>query len=77
MAIEDLMQLKYIVRRKRNSIKALMNNTEDISIAGNFLLITVLRSCLLFNKLFDTGTRCYDSLNSIRTFSTLDLCNLN
>ena len=56
------MQLENIIGIDGNNIKILVDQIQHISIARNFLLITVSGSCFLFNKLSDAGVRCDDSL---------------
>lgn len=77
MVVENLMQLKDIVLRDRYRFKALMDYIQYISIAGDFLLITVPWRSFFFDKLPDAGVRGNNPLDSIRCLCTLNFGNLN
>ena len=51
------MQLKNIVLRDRDRIKALMDNSQNIPVTSDFLLIPVPWSCFLLYDLSDARIR--------------------
>lgn len=77
MAAENFMKLQDVVLRNGNGIEALMNDSKNISILGYFLLVTVLRRRLFFNKLPDSRIRCNNTLDGVRCLGTLYLGNFH
>jgi len=54
-----------------------MNRIQDITVSGDFLFITVLRCRFFSDNLTDTAACSYDTLNTIRRFNGLNLCNFD
>ena len=77
MAVENLMELKDVILRDGNGIKALMDDAQHISIACDFLLIAVLWRGLLLNQLSDTCIGCNNAFNSVRCLRALNLGDFN
>ena len=77
MAVENLMELQDVILRDGDDIKIFMDDAQHITIPCNFLLVTILRSRLLFDQLADTRVCRYDAFNSVGCLCTLDLSDFN
>jgi len=77
LTVEDFVQLQDIVPRDGDDVKALVNDGEDVAVAGDLLLASVPRSCLFRYKLPDPGICGDDALNRVRCLGALDLGDLH
>ena len=77
MTEHDFMELKNIVWRQRNIFKALMNNIQRVTIAGDFAFIPVSRRGLLAHQLTKTRFRCANALYFVGRFGALNFCNFD
>ena len=76
VAVEHFMKLKDIALRNRNRVKTLVNNSQHIPVARNFLLVSVLRLGFFFHKLPDARIRGNDAFDGIGRLCTLHLGDL-
>ena len=65
MAVQDFVQLQNVISGNGDCIKAFMDNSQNISVSGYFLFITIFRSSFFFDKLSDAGTGGYYSFYGI------------
>ena len=77
VTVQYFVELQDVVPRNWNRVKVFVNNTQDIAIARDLLLITVSRRSLLLNKLSDPCICGNDALNGIRRFGALYLGDFN
>ena len=74
--IQITVELQDIIGRDRNILEVLVNRIQHIAVTHDFFLITVTGCCLISYKLQQARIGCADSLNLIRCFCTLYLCDL-
>ena len=77
VAVHDLMQLEDIIFRDRNGIEAFVDDIQDVTVAGDLLFITVLRSGPLLHKLPDTRIGSNNALNRVGSLGALNLRDLH
>ena len=77
VTVKDLVQLKDIVARDRDGVKALVNDGKNVAVPGDLLLAAVTRRRLLFNELPDARIRGHDAFYGVGGLGTLDLGDLH
>ena len=74
--IQITVELQNIIGSDWNKLEVLVNGIQNIAVAHDFFLVTVAGCCLISYKLQQARIGCADSLNLIRCFRTLYLCDL-
>lgn len=54
-----------------------MNQGEGVAVAGDFLLGSISRRCLVEHDFFQLGARGFDAFNAVRRLGRFDPCGLS
>ena len=77
VAVQNFVHLQNVIPRNRNHVEIFVYDVQNITVARNFLLVTVSRRSLFGNQLSDPRTCGNNPLDRVGRLSTLHFCNLH